>query len=121
MIYERIKEICKARGITVKKLEQDLELGRSSVRKFDQHDPSVGKMNMIAGYLGVTIDELVGGSFDPKNKIDSVAQQMYSDKDMRDIYKMKKEMSEERFKLYKKLLEEMYRAEHSGSDDNPET
>lgn len=40
MIYERIKEICKAKGITVRKLEQDLEFGRGSVRKFDMHDPS---------------------------------------------------------------------------------
>ena len=42
MIYERIKEICNAKGITIRKLEQDLEFGRGSVRKFDQHDPSVG-------------------------------------------------------------------------------
>ena len=28
MIYERIKEICNAKGITIRKLEQDLEFGR---------------------------------------------------------------------------------------------
>lgn len=33
MIYERIKEICNAKGITIRKLEQDLEFGRGSVRK----------------------------------------------------------------------------------------
>lgn len=63
MIYERIKKLCKAKGITVAKLEQDLELGRSSCRKMDQHDPSVGKMHMVAGYLGVTVDELLDDKY----------------------------------------------------------
>lgn len=64
MIYERIKEICNAKGITIRKLEQDLEFGRGSVRKFDQHDPSVGKMHMVAGYLGVTVDELLDDKYE---------------------------------------------------------
>ena len=47
MIYDRIKALCKAKGITVAKLEQDLELGRSSIRKMDKHDPGVGKDRRI--------------------------------------------------------------------------
>lgn len=111
MIYERIKELCKMRGISVAKLEKDLELGRSTVRKFDQHEPSIGKVHMIAGYLGVTVNDLLDENYDSDKKLDTIANQMYSDKDMRDIYFMKKEMTEERFALYKKLLSEMYKAE----------
>lgn len=115
MIYERIKKLCKAKGITIAKLEQDLELGRSSCRKMDMHDPGIGKISMIAGYLGVTVDALLDDEYYSDNGIGRAAQQMYDDPDMQEIYKMKKNMSEERFQLYKKLLEEMYRAE-SGSD-----
>ena len=113
MIYERIKEICKAKGITIRNLEQDLEFGRGSVRKFDKHDPGVGKMHMVAGYLGVTVDDLLDDKYDANKGPATIAQQMYADKDMRDIYRMKSSMSAERFALYKKLLEEMYRAEHA--------
>ena len=113
MIYDRIKELCKAKGVTVAKLEQDLELGRSSIRKMDKHDPGVGKLSMIAGYLGVTVDALLDDDYYAPNGIARIAQQMYDDPDMREIYQMKKEMTEERFALYKKLLEEMYRAEHA--------
>ena len=116
MIYEKIKEICKAKGITVRKLEQDLGLGRGSVRKFDQHDPGVGKMHMIAGYLGVTVDDLLADKHELNMGPDTLARQMYVDKDMRDIYEMKKNMSAERFALYKKLLVEMYRAEQGGTE-----
>lgn len=113
MIYDRIKEICRERGITIRKLEQDLEFGRGSVRKFDQHDPSVGKMHMIAGYLGVTVDDLLVDVYEPSNGPGGMAQQMYGDKDMREIYAIKRKMSPERFSLYKKLLSEMYKAEQS--------
>lgn len=117
MIYERIKEICRKKGVTISKLEQDLEFGRGSVRKFDQHDPSVGKMHMVAGYLGVTIDDLLDDRYESNNGPDTLAQQMYVDKDMRDIYHMKNNMSAERFALYKKLLEEMYRAECADNEN----
>lgn len=116
MIYERIKEICNAKGITIRKLEQDLEFGRGSVRKFDQHDPSVGKMHMVAGYLGVTVDDLLDDKYESDKGPDALARQMYVDKDMREIYEMKNNMSAERFALYKKLLEEMYRAEQGGNE-----
>lgn len=72
MIYERIKEICNAKGITIRKLEQDLEFGRGSVRKFDQHDPSVGKMHMVAGYLGVTVDELLDDKYESDKGPDAI-------------------------------------------------
>ena len=116
MIYERIKEICNAKGITIRKLEQDLEFGRGSVRKFDQHDPSVGKMHMVAGYLGVTVDELLDDKYESDKGPVAIAQKMYMDKDMREIYEMKNKMSAERFALYKKLLEEMYKAEQGGNE-----
>lgn len=120
MIYDRIKEICKARGITIRTLERDLEFGRGSVRQFDQHDPSVGKMHMIAGYLGVTVDDLLDNNFDVKKIRDDAALQIYSDKDMRDIYEIKKGMVPERFAVYKKLLTELYKAEMSERSQDEE-
>ena len=49
-------------------------------------------------------------------KAAEAAIKMYVDKDMRDIYEMKSHMSADRFALYKKLLEEMYRAEQGGNE-----
>lgn len=79
MIYDRIKKICKNKGISVAKLEQDLELGRSSVRRFDQHEPGVGKLNMIAGYLGVTVDALLDDDYYADGEKAVMAQRMYDD------------------------------------------
>lgn len=119
MIYENIKKCCAAKGVTVRKLERDLEFGRGSVSKFDEHDPSVGKMNMIAGYLGVTVDDLISEDYPVKIKTGSLADQMYSDPDMRDIYIMKQNMSAARFALYKKLLEDVYKADiQNGKPEN---
>ena len=111
MIYDNIKRFCADKGITIRKLERDLEFGRGSVSKFDEHDPSVGKMNMIAGYLGVTVDDLIGNNPLPNTNIERKAMQMYGDQDMRDIYEMKKNMNDERFAVYKKLLFEIFNSE----------
>ena len=73
-------------------------------------------MHMVAGYLGVTVDELLDDKYESNKGPDALAQQMYVDKDMRDIYEMKNNMSAERFALYKKLLEEMYKAEQGGNE-----
>lgn len=116
MLYERIRELCKQRGITVAKLEQDLELGRSSVRKFDQHDPGVGKINMIAGYLGVSVDYLLGDDYYLNGETARMAQQMYDDPDMRALFHMKRNMNPERFKAHKKMMADMYRLEHPEDD-----
>lgn len=116
MIYERIKELCKERGITISKLENDLELGRSSVRKFDLHDPGVGKMNLIAGYLGVSIDALLGQDYYAENGTARLAQQMYDDPDMRALFHMKRNMDPERFEMHKKMMTDLYKLEHPEDD-----
>lgn len=120
MIYENIKKCCAAKGVTVRKLERDLEFGRGSVSKFDEHDPSVGKMNMIAGYLGVTVDDLIGNEHHSNTNIERKAMQMYSDEDMREIYQMKMSMNYERFMLYKKLLAEIFNSEQQGKQNEGE-
>lgn len=117
MIYENIKKFCAIRGVTIRKLEKDLEFGRGSISKFDDHDPSVGKMNMIAGYLGVTVDDLIGNDHSAGSKIDQKALQMYGDQDMRDIYRMKESMTQERFAVYKKLLSEIFTAESGNKNE----
>lgn len=60
MLYERIKALCKERGMTVAELERQIGAARGYISKIDKHEPSVKKMAMIADRLGVTIDELKG-------------------------------------------------------------
>jgi len=58
-MYEKIKEICKGRKITISKLEEDLGISQGSVCKWGVISPSVDKVKKVADYLGVDINKLL--------------------------------------------------------------
>lgn len=58
-IYERIKEVAASKGISVNRLEKDLGLPRSSVRKYSKNKPSAERLTLIADYLDVSLDSLI--------------------------------------------------------------
>lgn len=60
-MYERIKQLCKERGISVNKLEQELKIAKGSLCKMNSSKPSVGRAQKIANYFGVTVDYLMTG------------------------------------------------------------
>lgn len=65
-IYSRIRELCKARKITVRKLEEVLGFGNSSINKWrGTVSPSIDKIIEVAKYFNVSVDYLTGLSDNP--------------------------------------------------------
>lgn len=60
-MYERIKELCDINGVSVNKMESDLDIARGSVCKIDKSDPGIKKLDKIAKYLNSTIDYIFYG------------------------------------------------------------
>lgn len=60
VLYQRIVELCTERSITVNKLENDLGMGNSVVRKWRQSTPSADKIAKVATYFDVSVDYLLG-------------------------------------------------------------
>ena len=60
IIFERIKELCSEREITVTQLTRDLGLGKGTIEKWKLRVPSVEKVSAVANYFGVSIDYLMG-------------------------------------------------------------
>nr|DAL84954.1 MAG TPA: repressor protein [Caudoviricetes sp.] len=58
-IYTNIKKACKQKGISVTKLETDLGFARSTIYKWDTHQPGIGKLKKVSDYLGVTMEYLL--------------------------------------------------------------
>lgn len=59
-LLEKIQELCKQKNISVTKLEQELNLGKSTIMKWSNASPSVDKLNKVANYFEVSIDYLLG-------------------------------------------------------------
>ena len=77
-MYERIKELCKSRGITIQDLEKTLGFGTRSIYNWSSHAPSVDKVIAVAEYFDVTTDYLITGKsentkYGPESLVDASA------------------------------------------------
>lgn len=59
MIYERIVELCKEKGTTVKQLERDAGLSNGSISKWRECSPMVSSVEKVAKALDVPIWEIL--------------------------------------------------------------
>ena len=59
MIYENIVSLCRAKNISIAKLERETGLGNATIRTWETSSPSVDRLKKVADYLGVTIDSLL--------------------------------------------------------------
>ncbi len=55
-IYSNVKIACKDRGISIMRLETDLGFARSSIYKWDKHQPGIEKLKAVADYFNVPIE-----------------------------------------------------------------
>ena len=59
MLYDNVKKICEEKGISVGKIEKDLQLSNGSICKWNENEPGIRKVQKVANYLGVSIEELL--------------------------------------------------------------
>jgi transcriptional regulator with XRE-family HTH domain len=61
-IKDRIKECCTIKGITLKEMQKELVLGNSYMQQ--AINPRADKLKLIADYLDISIDYLLGRTDD---------------------------------------------------------
>lgn len=59
MIYDKIKEIASEKGISIYRIEKDLDLGNGAISKWNTSSPSATTLNSIANYLNVRLERLL--------------------------------------------------------------
>ena len=59
MIFNNVRHLWREKGISITKLEDDLGFARSSVCKWNKNEPGIRKVQKVAEYLGVPIEELL--------------------------------------------------------------
>ncbi len=65
MLLDKIKKLCKEKGITINKLEQLAGLSQRSIGKWDTSAPSADKLQRVADYFNVSTDYLLGRTDNP--------------------------------------------------------
>ena len=84
--FERIKELAKARGITLGALEEKLGLSRNSIYTIKNKKPSAERLQLIADYFNVSTDYLLGRTDNPRIASDDAASE-YTTEDLRKMAK----------------------------------
>lgn len=64
-VRERIKAVCKERGISINQLEKECGFGKGYISKLSDSSASISKICDIAARLNVSVDYLVGSQFSP--------------------------------------------------------
>ena len=117
--YEKIKTLCKERGITITGLERELGFARGSLSKIDKNQPSADRLEKLSSYFGLPVDYFLEVQTFGQQKeyykdaeTAKLAQEMFRDRDMRVLFDMKKNMDPESFAIQMRAFKDLYRLEH---------
>lgn len=80
--FEKIKELCKKRGITLIQLEEQLGYSRNTLYKLKTQKPNAERIAEIADYFNVSTDYLLGRTDNPRIATDETVSG-YTQNDLR--------------------------------------
>lgn len=65
VVYERIKELCKNKKITIAELERALKISNGTIGKWRKAQPRKNNLQSVADYFNVSVDYLLGREKSP--------------------------------------------------------
>ena len=60
-MLEKIKVLCKRKGISISRLEKECGIGNSTIRRWDESAPRVDSLKKVADYFGVSLEYFLEG------------------------------------------------------------
>lgn len=113
-LIQRIKELCRERGISVSKLERDCGFSNSYITNLRAGKMPADRLQKVADYFGVSTKFLLTGKEDeeyysPEAK--EIAQRIHDDPELRTLFHLAKTVSPEQLKFIENLLQFMISSE----------
>lgn len=59
-VYEKIAELCKAKGMSIRQLQQAVGLPNGVIGRWRESSPNSDSISKVADYFGVSVDWLLG-------------------------------------------------------------
>ena len=110
-ITERIRELCERDNISIRKLERELGIGNSTIRRWSKQIPSADTLQKAAQYFGVTVGYLLGDSDDPEveyyidPEVAQLAQDLKDRPELRVLFDASRKMSKETIEALIKFID----------------
>ena len=122
MLKIRVKQLCKAKGVSMRKVETDLGFAIGYLSKLDTSTPNGRKIKQIADYFGVTVEYLMTGKEESNEyyldkETALAAQDMATNKDLRALYDVQRDMTPEQLRaMYSVAMVLKGKEENKGND-----
>ena len=59
MLYDKIKEICHEKGVSVSAVEKEANLSNGAISKWNKSSPTLDNLQAVAKVLKVKMEELI--------------------------------------------------------------
>lgn len=59
MLLKNINQLCKAKGISIAKLERETGISNGTIGRWGVSSPTVENVRKVAEYFGITVDALI--------------------------------------------------------------
>ena len=117
MLSEKIKELCRAHGISVPKLEDTLGFGGGTISKWRTSSPSADKIKKVAEYFHVSIDYLMdvdNSAYYTNPETAKLAQEVYDNPDLRILFDASRDLRPEDIRFVIDMVNRMKRGDGNG-------
>lgn len=122
--YKIISDLCKQRGIAITALEKELGFGRGYIGKFKTRGtiPTVKKLQQIADYFGISVNDLMPGNersdsgyyINPETA--AIAQDIFENRELRLLFDAARDADPEDIETVHSMLLALKRKEKGNVD-----
>ena len=103
--YERIKELCSERGISIRNLEESLGFSYGAISKWATSDPGYAKIEMVAKSFGVRVEYIMhGADFYADDEAARIGSEILTDRDLRALFEASKDARPEDLQMAAEML-----------------
>ncbi len=109
---EIIKELCEEKGVTIKKMEQDIGISANSSFKWKNSNPSAKALQKLSQYFGVSTEYILTGEepdsgYYADREANQIAEEILHHKELKALFDIVKDMPKDRIEsLYYVLKKE---------------
>ena len=105
---ERVKQICKERGIAISKLERECGFANAYIMNLRAGKMPADRLQKIADYLNVSTKYLLSGETDTEyysQEAKEIAQEIHDDPELKALFSVSRKASAEQLRVAKAVLE----------------
>lgn len=111
--FERIKNLCKSKGITIRKLEQEIGVSQNLSYRWKYTNPSAENLSKLAEYFGVTQEYILTGKdhdtdgyyLDPETA--RLAEELKNNTELKALFDVARDMTPDRLEAIYNLVKKM--------------